>query len=193
LLQALLQISTWQERFKRKLPPISVNLSSRLFFHSGLKTEIRRLSQENRIEASLASLILEISVATIMADLESAFEIMGDLNNLGIRISADDFGTGHSSLGRLRRLPINSLKIDRSIVAEMVASSESLRIVRAVVSLAKTLGLKVVAKGIENREQYECVVDIECDYAQGFWLAPPVPVTEAEDLLAKEPRRWPLV
>jgi diguanylate cyclase (GGDEF)-like protein len=199
----ILEIDRWvlSETFRQRdewctkfgdtlLPVISVNISNRLFYSIGLEDELRRLIRGRASKSGAGNLVLEISVATVMSDLDAALETMTLIKELGIQITADDFGTGHSSLGRLRRLPIDSLKIDRSIVSEMAVNADSLQIARATIGLAKTLGLKVIAKGVETREQYEVITEAECDFAQGFWFAKPMTAAAAEKLIQENPH-WP--
>src|SRR6185503_20535743 len=113
-----------------------------------------------------------------------------DLKALALRVSIDDFGTGHSSLGLLHRLPIDTLKIDRSFVADMSRRRDSLEIVRTIVALGHNLGMGIVAEGVETAEQLRDLRTLGCDYAQGFLFSPAVDPAAAEGLLAAPRTAW---
>jgi EAL domain-containing protein (putative c-di-GMP-specific phosphodiesterase class I) len=114
-----------------------------------------------------------------MGDPETAIVRCMALRELGVGIAIDDFGTGYSSLSYLRRLPVDALKIDRSFVSSMLESTESLEIVRAILSLAGTLRIATVAEGVETREQLEKLRELGCDFGQGYLFARPMPREEA--------------
>ena len=118
-----------------------------------------------------------------MQDAESSIQVLRQLSDLGVRISVDDFGTGYSSLSYLRRLPLDKLKIDRSFIREVAASRDDAEIVRAIVSLAHSLHLKVIAEGVETAEQLTFLRGLGCDQYQGFLCSPPVPADEFVTLL----------
>ena len=109
------------------------------------------------------------------------------LKALGVRLILDDFGTGFSSLGYLRRFPLDGIKLDRSFVEDLAEPSADSAIVRAVVEMAGALGLDVVAEGVENAEQLEAVTKLGCHHAQGFHFSPPVPAAEVPALLQGQP------
>jgi EAL domain-containing protein (putative c-di-GMP-specific phosphodiesterase class I) len=108
------------------------------------------------------------------------YGVINDLRTLGVGLSLDDFGTGHSSLDYLRRVPVDELKIDRRFIAELTTSNQCRAIVSAVIHLAHELGLRVVAEGIEHAGQVDALTHLGCDLAQGFYYSPPLP---AEELL----------
>jgi EAL domain-containing protein (putative c-di-GMP-specific phosphodiesterase class I) len=120
---------------------------------------------------------LEITESGIMAP-SAIFDAINHLSTLGIGLSIDDFGTGYSSLARLKRLPVNEIKIDKSFIIGMMADSMSVSIVRSVIELGHNMGLRVVAEGVENREAWEKLVTLGCDLAQGHYLCPPMPATD---------------
>ena len=120
---------------------------------------------------------LEITESGIMAP-SSIFEALTHLSTLGVGLSIDDFGTGYSSLARLKRLPVNEIKIDKSFIIGMMADSMSVSIVRAVIELGHNMGLRVVAEGVENRETWEKLETLGCDLAQGYYLCPPMPAAD---------------
>ncbi len=130
---------------------------------------------------------LELTESAVMHDAESSIQVLRQLSNLGVRISVDDFGTGYSSLSYLRRLPLDKLKIDRSFIREVAASRDDAEIVRAIVSLAHSLHLKVIAEGVETAEQLKFLQGLGCDQYQGFHCSPPVPADEFEQLMRAAP------
>jgi EAL domain-containing protein (putative c-di-GMP-specific phosphodiesterase class I) len=117
--------------------------------------------------------------------------VLADLKALALRVSIDDFGTGQSSLSLLHRLTIDTLKIDRSFVAGMSRRRGALEIVRTIVSLGHNLGMRVVAEGVETKEQLRDLGELGCDYAQGFLFSAAVDASSAEGLLAVPWRSWP--
>jgi EAL domain-containing protein (putative c-di-GMP-specific phosphodiesterase class I) len=130
---------------------------------------------------------LELTESAVMHDPESSIQVLRQLSGLGVRISVDDFGTGYSSLSYLRRLPLDKLKIDRSFIREVVASRDDAEIVRAIVSLAHSLHLKVIAEGVETDEQLTFLRGLGCDQYQGFHCSPPVPADEFEAMMRATP------
>jgi len=120
---------------------------------------------------------LEITESGIMAP-SSIFEAINHLSTLGVGLSIDDFGTGYSSLARLKRLPVNEIKIDKSFITGMMADSMSVSIVRSVIELGHNMGLRVVAEGVENRDTWDKLVTLGCDLAQGYYLCPPMPASD---------------
>ena len=121
-----------------------------------------------------------------MQDAESSVQILRRLSELGVRISVDDFGTGYSSLSYLRRLPLDKLKIDSSFIRELASSRDSGEIVRAIVSLAHSLHLKVVAEGVETADQLAFLHRVGCDQYQGYHYSVPVPAAQFATLLRRE-------
>ncbi len=127
------------------------------------------------------SLRFEVTESVLMRHGSQAITVMAQLRDLGIRLCLDDFGTGYSSLGYLKRLPVDSIKIDRSFVAGLEYDRDGQAIVRSIVSLGLHLGLEIVAEGVETPTQAEMLASLGCRYAQGFLYAPPV---SADDLAA---------
>ena len=139
------------------------------------------------VEATLARhqiaphrLDLEITESTLVSDGASTIEVLGSLRSLGVTISVDDFGVGYSSLSQLRRLPIDSLKIDRSFVAEICSNAQDRAIVTAIVTMARSLDLRTVAEGAETKEQLAMLKALGCDCVQGYIIARPLPAAEFE-------------
>jgi EAL domain-containing protein (putative c-di-GMP-specific phosphodiesterase class I) len=128
-------------------------------------------------------LVLEITESTLVASIMDATELLQKLQKLGVKISLDDFGTGYSSLNYLTRMPINTLKIDKSFVDNICTSKKDARIAEAIISLAHSLKIKVVAEGVESEEQLELLKEMKCDIIQGFVFSHPLHPGELEDLL----------
>jgi len=171
LRQVGLQLSEWQRQHVPLLP-VSVNISVQQFEHVQLATVVSVLADELGIDASL--LHFEITESAAMQNSQQHLGSLQALRNLGSRILIDDFGTGYSSLSYLKHLPIDTLKIDRAFVRDMAVDSNDAAIVRAIVGVAKSLGLQLVAEGIETAEQLECLRKLDCECGQGFYFSPPV-------------------
>jgi diguanylate cyclase (GGDEF)-like protein len=139
-------------------------------------------AQEKAASAGCA-LELELTESVLMDNVESILPKLHTLHGLGVRIAVDDFGTGYSSLAYIARLPIHALKIDRSFVLGMTQNQNSLTIVKSTISLAHSLGLSVVAEGVETIEQAELLAELECDEMQGYYLSRPVPPNEVPALI----------
>ena len=126
---------------------------------------------------------LEVTEGQIMTHPEEAIKILNSINDLGIKLAIDDFGTGYSSLAYLKRLPIDKLKIDQAFVHEIPADEEDSAIVKAVIALAKSLNLRVIAEGVETEEQRAFLVDNGCHNIQGYFYSPPISSVEMEKKL----------
>jgi len=174
------QLSEWQ-RDRVPLVPISVNISVRQFETTPLASRVAALAQELGIDASLVH--FEITESAAMQNSQQQLGALQALRNLGSRILIDDFGTGYSSLSYLKHLPIDSLKIDRAFVRDMVADGNDAAIVRAIVGVAKSLGLMLVAEGIESEAQLECLRKLGCECGQGFLVSPPLCAEACRELL----------
>jgi diguanylate cyclase (GGDEF)-like protein len=180
LRQVGLQLSEWQRQHVPLLP-VSVNISVRQFEHSNLATVVSVLADELGIDASL--LHFEITESAAMQNSQQHLGSLQALRNLGSRILIDDFGTGYSSLSYLKHLPIDTLKIDRAFVRDMAVDANDAAIVRAIVGVAKSLGLQLVAEGIETAEQLECLRKLDCECGQGFYFSPPVSAESCRAIL----------
>jgi EAL domain-containing protein (putative c-di-GMP-specific phosphodiesterase class I) len=174
------QLAAWQ-REQVPLVPVSVNISGRQFERSALASLAARHAQELGIDANL--LHFEITETTVMQSSEAQLGLLQALRNLGSRILIDDFGTGYSSLSYLKNLPIDILKIDRSFVRDMASDARDAAIVRAIVDVAKSRGLMLVAEGIESVEQLEHLRGLGCQCGQGFYFSPAVPADGCRTLL----------
>jgi diguanylate cyclase (GGDEF)-like protein len=180
LRRVCLQLSEWQ-RERLPLVPISVNISVRQLESAPLASRVATLAQELGIDASL--LYFEITEGAAMQNTQQHLGSLQALRNLGSRILIDDFGTGYSSLSYLKHLPIDTLKIDRAFVRDMAADANDAAIVRAIVAVAKSLGLMLVAEGIESEEQLECLRELGCECGQGFLVSPPISPERCVDVL----------
>ena len=161
---------------------VAVNLSARQFERSGLGTRVGRALEAAGLEP--ASLRLELTETTVMADPVASSLILGELAAMGIGIALDDFGTGYSSLGYLQRFPLTCLKVDRSFITGLPSDERSAAITRAVVLLAKALRMSVVAEGVETEPQIDFLREVGCDELQGYLLARPMPYEETLEWLA---------
>jgi EAL domain-containing protein (putative c-di-GMP-specific phosphodiesterase class I) len=152
---------------------ISVNLSARQFAHPELVGVVASALRETGTDP--ATLRLEITESVLMEEAGSTHVALRELRDLGVRLSIDDFGTGYSSLTYLKRFPVDELKVDRSFVDGLGSDAEDTAIVAAVVNLAHTLDLRVVAEGVETEAQSRLLRELGCDAAQGHWFGPAVP------------------
>ncbi|MDF2794622.1 MAG: hypothetical protein K0S85_2375 [Pseudomonas orientalis] len=157
---------------------IAVNVSSRLFARRELYEHVGQVLHDTGLDP--AFLELEVTESAVMDDPEVALEQLHRLRELGLRLAIDDFGTGYSSLLRLKRLPVQKLKIDQGFVAGLPWDEDDAAIVRVVIALAKSMGMQVHAEGIEQVEQARFLLDQECDMGQGYWFGKPVPAQEID-------------
>ena len=160
---------------------VAVNLSARQFHQEDLVAMIRQILDETGMAP--ADLELEITESALIYDVELAIETMQQFNDLGVSISLDDFGTGYSSLSYLKRFPINMLKIDKSFIDEVTTDPGSKVIVKTIIVMAHSLGLKVIAEGVETEEQLAMLREHKCDQIQGYLIARPLPFQEAIDTI----------
>ncbi|GMA59853.1 EAL domain-containing protein [Alicyclobacillus fastidiosus] len=154
---------------------MSVNVSSRQFGQPGFPKLVRDILQDTKMDPSL--LELEITERTAMHDVDRAVHTLTELRNLGVRIAIDDFGIGYSSLSYLMRFPVHTLKIDRSFTAGIQSAANQNPVIGAIISLAKSLNLNVVAEGVETVQQFDFLRDNKCDEIQGYLFGEPVPPT----------------
>jgi EAL domain-containing protein (putative c-di-GMP-specific phosphodiesterase class I) len=161
-----------------KAPAVSVNLSARQLSRIDLVESVDAALRESGLDPD--RLWLEITESVLMEDADATVVALERLRALGVHLSVDDFGTGYSSLAYLRRFPVDALKVDRSFVAGLGRDPEDSAIVEAVVSMAHSLRLSVVAEGVETDEQLARLRDLGCELAQGFYFAAPVPPSALE-------------
>ena len=162
--------------------PVAVNLAAANIVDTTLPEAVAHILQRWEVPGRL--LECEISEDTVMGDPRRAGDVLERLRELGVRLSLDDFGTGHSSLSYLKRLPLDEVKIDRSFVIGMADDPSDAAIVRSTIDLARHLGLEVVAEGVETTEVLDVLAALQCDVAQGFLLSRPLPAAEFDGWLA---------
>ena len=172
LREACQHLRSWQSEFPSDPPlTMSVNITSREFAQPDLASEIRKSLEQTGINPGC--LQFEIIETIAMGDAEKSGLVLAQLKALGVRLSIDDFGTGYSSLSRLRRIPVDTLKIDRAFISNMDSDKENREIVRAIIVLAHNLGLKVVAEGTETEEHINLLKQLNCEMAQGYFFSRP--------------------
>ena len=174
--QACWQMVQWQGAGV-ELAFVAVNISSRLFARPELFALVSTVLADTGLDPAL--LELEVTESAVMDNSQVALEQMHRLRALGLRLAIDDFGTGFSSLLRLKRLPVQKLKIDQGFVAGLPGDNDDVAIVRAVIALGQSMGLQVHAEGIEQVGQAQFLLDLDCDLGQGYWFGRPMP---AQDL-----------
>jgi EAL domain-containing protein (putative c-di-GMP-specific phosphodiesterase class I) len=151
---------------------LTVNLSSRQFQSPDLRARISNILEETGLPPEC--LDIEIPESVAMDNIDNTISRIGELTRMGMHVSIDDFGTGYSSLSQLQRLPIQKLKIDKSFVRDIATSSNDQAIVRAVVLMAHSMNLRVVAEGVEKEDQLSFLREQQCDEAQGFLFSEPL-------------------
>ena len=173
-------IKIWQHE-NLPIVPVSVNISARQFQQADFSERVRTTLYAHEIEPH--SIELEVTEGLLMEDTAAAQQCLRSLKDVGVRISIDDFGTGHSCLNYLRHFPIDVLKIDKSFVSDIETDDDSSIIIEAIIALARSLRLDTVAEGVENQEQLEFLIDHGCHVAQGFLFGQPISVREVQPLL----------
>ena len=166
------QIRDWRDAGLR-VPPVAVNLSARQFASDTLVDDFIEAMKQYEVAAS--DLEVELTESVLMADPDRANQVLQRLHGLGVRISIDDFGTGYSSLSYLKRFPAQTVKIDRSFIRGLPGDADDVAIIEAVIAMAHSLGLAVVAEGVETDEQLSALRRLGCDEAQGYLLGRPMP------------------
>jgi len=188
LREACKTMARWHREFPRTPPlTISVNLSARQFAQHDLVQQVGRIIAETEILPE--SVRLEITESVTMVDSERTVEVLRQLRELGVRISIDDFGTGYSSLSYLHRFPLDILKIDRSFVAQLDRGHEGLQIVQTIMSLARNLGIEVVAEGAETKGHVTHLKSMGCDFGQGYFFSEPLESSSLTALLERTVKR----
>ena len=179
LQQACADANTWPESIR-----VSVNISAVQFSHANLVDLVSDALNMSGLAAD--RLDLEITESIVMADSKATIAKLRKLRRLGVHLSMDDFGTGYSSLSRLRHLPFNHLKVDRSFIKELGGNQDDIAIVHAIVALGQNLGMQIIAEGVETDAQLVQLRTEGCDIAQGFFFGRPVPATEIGRQLARQ-------
>jgi diguanylate cyclase (GGDEF)-like protein len=185
LKEACLQMHYWQQKYPEVADwKMSINISGKQLEQENFIEQVQKIIQETGISPS--SLKLEVTESCLIEDSLSTFAILQKLKAIGIELSLDDFGTGYSSLSYLHMFPFHTLKIDRSFVNSMEESSEKLGIIRAIVSLARNLGMDVISEGIETLSQLAQLKVLKCSYGQGYLFSKPLDSKAIETLITSE-------
>lgn len=174
------QVVRWQAMGLR-VPNVAINLSARQFAAPEFGAQVHAVLVETGVDPSL--LEFELTESMLMDDPAQAVTTLAHFRTQGLRLSVDDFGTGYSSLAYLRRFPVDALKVDRAFVRDLATNADDMAIALAIISMAHSLKLKVVAEGVETTEQLDLLADAGCDEIQGFYFSPPVPAQEIERML----------
>ncbi|MCI0507021.1 MAG: EAL domain-containing protein [Gammaproteobacteria bacterium] len=169
---------------------LSINMSSRQFVQEGIIGNISQVLRSTRLNPN--RICVEITEEVAMKNISGAIETMNQLRSLGLRTAIDDFGAGHSSMNLLQKLPIDSLNIDRSFIMRIAGREQDGNTAKGIIALAHSLGLKVVAEGVETKTQAEFLRRHRCDVLQGYYFSPPVPANEIDDFLQRYMPKNPL-
>jgi EAL domain-containing protein (putative c-di-GMP-specific phosphodiesterase class I) len=180
------QSRTWQQR-GLVVPRVSINVSNSLFHGATLVNAVEKACAETSLAHNRLELELTESVA--MRNVDTSILVLQQLKAMGVQLAIDHFGTGYSSLSYLQRLPVNRVKIDQSFIRELLSRVQPVPIVRAIIAMAHSLQLEVLAEGVEDEKQRSILLAEGCDQAQGYLFGRPMPVAEFEKLLV--PLSWP--
>jgi EAL domain-containing protein (putative c-di-GMP-specific phosphodiesterase class I) len=162
---------------------VAVNISARQIYHRDFVRQVREALE--RTGANPARLKLELTESVLVRDIEDIIAKMKQLKSIGVTFSLDDFGTGYSSLSYLKRLPLEQLKIDRSFVQDVLTDANDAAIARMVIALAQSMGLSVVAEGVENEQQREFLSRLGCHAYQGYLFSRPLTAVECEKYICR--------
>jgi EAL domain-containing protein (putative c-di-GMP-specific phosphodiesterase class I) len=179
--QACRQTAAWQQHLDPAIG-VSVNVSGRQAINPLFPAQVAAIAERSGLRAG--TLALEITETVLMEEADSPATVLGTFQQHGLTLVLDDFGTGYSSLSRLKRFPLDVLKIDRSFVSGIECNTDDRAIVKATIDMAHAVGLKVVAEGVETREQEESLRAFGCDRVQGYLYARPQPARAITDVLA---------
>ncbi len=181
--EACRQLKAWQDQ---ELPSlvVAVNLSGRDFQNTGLAAKVSGLVREAGLDPR--HLEIEITESVAMHDFQKTLHILQGLRAEGMRVAIDDFGTGYSSLAYLKRFPIQTLKIDRAFIKDMMDDPQDRAIVNAIIGMAQAMSMEVLAEGVERQDQLEYLLSKGCDRAQGYHFGKPVPAPEFEAMLHRQ-------
>jgi len=163
---------------------ISVNLSAKQLKEEKLNIIITKILLETGMPVKYLG--IELTESAIILDPGVALSKLNKIKSLGIKLSLDDFGTGYSSLSYLKRFPIDTLKIDQAFIRDIKIDQDASSLVKAIIAMAHSMGMNVVAEGVEHQEQLEFLAANDCDIIQGFYFSKPVPPEELENMLIKE-------
>ena len=182
--ESIRQYAVWRKQFGFPFI-VSINISALQYKRDDFVDSI--LSVLNKYQVSPSEIELEITESVLIDDFQSVYEKLKILRDCGIRISLDDFGTGFSSLSYLKKLPIDTLKIDKSFIDTVLTDSATRVITESIINMVKSLGFDSIAEGVENEKQYKYLHSIGCDVIQGYLFNKPLPAEEMEGLLSTAP------
>jgi diguanylate cyclase (GGDEF)-like protein/PAS domain S-box-containing protein len=186
LREACEQLRRWRERYPRVAGLfVSVNLSRKQLADAGIVGRIKESIRETGVPPE--SVKLEITESALMENADAALPLLEQIQALGVRLQMDDFGTGYSSLGCLHRFPLSGLKIDRSFVTTTSSRRDYAAVIQAIITLARNLGIEVVAEGVETAEQVALLQALDCEFGQGYYFSRPLPPESAESFLSRPP------
>lgn len=177
------QLANWHRSNEVPPVPIAVNLSIRQLMHGDLAQRIQQILSSYHLDAQW--LHLELTESLVMTNAAQSIGRLNALRDMGVRLAVDDFGTGYSSLSYLRRLPIDTIKIDKAFVRDITVDEDDATIIRTVIAMAHSLKLNVVAEGVETSEQLHFLRDEGCEEMQGYWLSKPLPARECMEVLKR--------
>ena len=160
---------------------VAINISAVELRAPGFVSGVRTILQETSLEPRY--LELELTETVLMEDSRSVADVLKELKDIGVLLALDDFGTGYSSLSHLKRFPIDTLKIDQSFVRDLATDADDASIVTAVIGMGESLHMRVVAEGVETREQLAILQEHGCPQGQGYYFSPPVPAVKFGHLL----------
>ncbi|WP_190272132.1 bifunctional diguanylate cyclase/phosphodiesterase [Sideroxydans lithotrophicus] len=183
LQEACAQLKTWQNNPLTRNLVLAVNVSAKQFRQSDFATQVRVFVEKYAIDPS--KLKLELTESMLQENIEDTILIMNALKEIGVQFSLDDFGTGYSSLQYIKKLPLNQLKIDQSFVHDLDFDRDDKAIVRAIIAMAKSLQLDVIAEGVETQEQRQLLLNKGCTHFQGYLFSKPLPIREFDALLER--------
>ena len=169
------------------VPPIAINVAGPQL-RAGFAGSVEKILSDYGLDSE--NIHMELTETSLIKNLKSTVPLVHDLRNIGIDLSIDDFGTGYSSLSYLQMFPVDALKIDQSFVQRLAEEQGSKSIVEATIALAHSLGLRVIAEGVETLEQLTMLRDLDCDEIQGYYFSRPIPADDVPDLLSSNPNLW---
>ena len=175
---ACAQISAWQKKPLTRDLVLAVNVSAQQFRQAGFVARVQSVVQQHAINPT--RLKLELTEGMLLENIEDTIAIMNTLSEIGIQFSLDDFGTGYSSLQYLKRLPLDQIKIDQSFVRDIASDASDKAIVVTIIAIAHSLGLEVIAEGVETEEQRQFLLYNDCIHYQGYLFGKPVPIEQFE-------------
>lgn len=178
---ACAQLKVWEQDTKKNQLKLSVNVSAKQFHQANFVQQVESTIDHHRINPSLLN--FELTESMLLNDTEGTINCMNQFKKLGVNFELDDFGTGYSSLQYLKKLPLYQLKIDQSFVRDITEDTNDRALVATIIILAHSLGLKVIAEGVETAEQLQYLKDNDCDHYQGYYFSQPLPIEEFETLL----------